>query len=376
MYRWFLTVAVGFFVFAFVPDAKAVIILFLENPFDESKALEAIREDKRVLAFRRDIDGFSDGLLRLKERDFHALFGKPVEKKSEEYTMSIAGPRCLGLSGLHYTDPKKNKDHIDFHCLDDHGGVEIYYQINGETPAAIILYFRIDKDFPRLRSAKGLDNRLCWERQHFTRLVRYFESRQRVVFEWEVDEAAERKLYQDEESLDLKVKLAAWIKAGERACYRLASKPGTEYSRPEWKWYGPGNRLLWQARHDRGFKGAEALASEFIRFHPNGNPARKESGWPEIQVIWWYREDGTLVRCEGGSQRQGRWRAIDWTWYDKSGKDIRCERDTNGDGLPDTLKGKPLAVKDSWAIHPNLIPKDNTLPELRERRVPLRKISE
>ncbi len=272
--------------------------------------------------------------------------------------------------------PRKNQDHVDFHRLSDHGGIEIYYQIDGVTPTAVVLYFRVDRGFPRLKSAKDLENRLCWERQHFNRLVRQFEVRRRAVFEWEVDEEAESKLYQDEESPDLKAKLAAWTRAGERSGYRLVAEAETEHSRPKWKWYGRGNRLLWQARHDRGFKGVEALASEFIRFHPNGKPARKEGGWPEIDRIWWYREEGTPIRCEDGSRQRGRWRPFDWTWYDKDGKGFRCEKDTNGDGIPDTVNDKPLAVKDSWAVYPHLIPKEYTLTELRGRKVPIRKIPE
>jgi hypothetical protein len=234
----------------------------------------------------------------------------------------------------------------------------------------------VERDFPPLKSAKGLENRLCWEQQHFRRLVRYWEARRRLVFEWEVDEEAESKLYQDEETPDLKAKLAAWTKAGAQRGYRLVGEPLTEDSRPEWKWYGPGNRLLWQARHDRGFSGVKALPSEFIRFHPNGKPARKEEGWPEIYRIWWYRQDGTTLRCEDGSRQHGRWRPIDWTWYDKSGKGLRCEKDSNGDGIPDLVNEKPLAVKDSWAIRPRLIPKEYTNAELHGRRVPIRKIPE
>jgi hypothetical protein len=65
---------------------------------------------------------------------------------------------------------------------------------------------------------------------------------------------------------------------------------------------------------------------------------------------------------------------IDWTFYDREGKGFRSEKDTNGDGIPDTVNDRPLAVQDSWAIHPELIPKECTLPELGGRRVPVRRI--
>jgi hypothetical protein len=374
MPRWLLAIGIVLLGFPFIPDARAVIIWVLHNPFDDWKALDAVRGDQRVLTFGKELDEFIHRLLPLKERDFHALFGKTVRNGSEEYALSVAGPRGVALSGIRSADPRMNKDHTDFHRVGDDGGIEVYYQTDGRTPAAIVLYFRVDRGFLRLKSAKELESRLGWERQHFSHMVRHFEARRRAVFEWEIDEKEEGKLYQGEDSPDLKVKLAAWMKAGERAGFRFVAEPETEHTRPEWKWYGPGNRLVWQARHDRGFKGAEALASEFIRFYPNGNPARKDGGWPEIYATWWYREDGTPVRCEGGSRQRGRWRPTDWTFYDKDGKAFRSEKDTNGDGIPDTVHDRPLAVKNSWAIHPELIPKECTLPELGGRRVPVRRI--
>ncbi len=107
MYRWFLAVGVVLLGFPFVSDVRAVILMFLDNPFDEGKALDAARGDKRVLAFRREMDEFSDRLGLLKERDFHTLFGKPERKKRQEYALSIAGPSGLILSGLRYADSTK-----------------------------------------------------------------------------------------------------------------------------------------------------------------------------------------------------------------------------------------------------------------------------
>ena len=73
---------------------------------------------------------------------------------------------------------------------------------------------------------------------------------------------------------------------------------------------------------------------------------------------------------------------IVWEWLDENQNEVRSERDTNGDGLPDRY-GKmdsprtpllPLSVDLSWAVHPELIPESLRVPDQESRRVPIRRI--
>ena len=73
-------------------------------------------------------------------------------------------------------------------------------------------------------------------------------------------------------------------------------------------------------------------------------------------------------------------------WYDARGKVVRSELDDNGDGIPDWFSseepkhfgdvledGKTLKLDESWAIHPELIPKESRILNQSDRRVPIRK---
>jgi hypothetical protein len=174
------------------------------------------------------------------------------------------------------------------------------------------------------------------------------------------------------------------LRWGEQQGYRLDHSPAMDKETPRWSWY-QGDKLVAEAYHDRGFKGSEGKPSSFILYRSDGTRLRDETGWPSLDMVRWYRPDGTMVRYESGSLHKESWRPTTWGWYTKEGKAVRSEWDTNGDGVPDTYRegafyerdpGLPLAVERSWAVHPELIPQEFSIPGQSDRRVPLRKIKQ
>jgi hypothetical protein len=367
-----------------LPSAtRAVIFRLLRDPQDDAAVVREAQEGKQVIAFRREVEAVTGRMLHWKERDFRALFGKPVAPEEREYAMMCTEARVIGLSGLRYADEKLNKDHTDTHLLGTGGRIDVYYGIDGETPVHVHYYLKVDKDFVKLDRIGNLQKRLAWERPRFGDLAKNVEKRWREVVVWEVDPEKEKVQYQGIDSGDFNVKLKALLRWGEKHGYQLQHRPASGEATPRWEWLHEG-KLMAEAYHDRGFKGDEGSPCYFLLYRPDGTRLRDEGGWPSLDTVRWYRPDGkTMVRCEHGSMRQQSWRPTTWCWYGKDGKAVRSEWDTNGDGVPDRYRddefykkdpGLPLAVERSWAVHPELIPEEMSIPGQAERRVPLRKI--
>src|SRR5579864_5943685 len=169
--------ALAFITLAFLaPKSHSIIITFLEDEFDNREAILACRDNKEVKEFGRKIDEFRKRLYQLRERDFVALFGKSSAKPPGTYAMPVAQPRGLALSGLRHADEKLNKDHIEFYQVGPFAGIQVYYGINGASPAAILFYFVADDAFPRL-GKNNLTKRLLWDQQRWNRFAEFFEKR-------------------------------------------------------------------------------------------------------------------------------------------------------------------------------------------------------
>ncbi len=364
-----------------VTEARGVIVLVLWDDCDDRDAILAVRDVQAVKAFRQRMDKFTNRLRVLKEKDIVALFGKPTTKPAKTFAMPVAQPRTIALSGIRYADHRLNKDHSEFYTIGDFAGIEVYYAIDGETPAAILLYFQRDGKFPKL-AKDNLDKRLAWEQERLKKLVAAFEKRWAIVFVWEIDTDQEKNLYQGMDSGDFAVKLQAMMRWGKQQGYRLDHWPAKDDETPRWSWYR-GDKLMAEAYHDRGFKGVEGKPCCFILYGSDGKRVRDESGWPSLHAIRFYRVDGTMVRYESGSLHEGNWRPRTWSWHSKKGKAVRSEFDTNSDGVPDSYREGAfhergpllsLAVEKSWAVHPEFIPEEFRIPGQADRRVPLRKI--
>jgi hypothetical protein len=354
--------------------AGAVIFTLLDDEFDDSGRIREVRDRPEVQAARAKLDEYKRGLLRLKERDFVAMFGKAQPQPAKAYAMPVAQARGLALSGLRHGDPAMNKDHTDFYVVPGAGALEVYYQIDGESPAAIVVYLPVDSTFPRL-TERNLAERLAWDADRVDRLEARTRARFELAFPWEVDRAELARLTAGDFETNAGRKLAAWVASGEALGYTCRHEPGSI----EWKWYDNNGRLAREALCSPQAGGA----ATFNWYRATGDPLREE---------WFDHPTGELTaRRWGGPGGNVRYETRgSWCWYDRAGKAARLEWDDNGDGIPDWYvaaadglehcadrrameKRRPLTVPASWAVHPELIPPESRVPDQPGLRVPVRR---
>jgi hypothetical protein len=402
----------------------AQVFVAVEDAYDDRSVIAAIQSDPALIAWQHEVKLFHDRLLKLKERDFLTLLGAPsnhldsrfaeheerntwvtaflqrFRRADTEFAMLSTEPRMLGLSGLHYADPTLNKDHMDTHRVAGIARFDIFYGLDGTTPAGVRFYLTVDSAFVKLDHVSKLERRLTWEQERFRQIVGAFERRWREVFGWEIDEEREKQQYQGIDSGDVNEKLQALIKWGEEHAWRPQHSPG------RWTWY-KGSTLVAEAfgghadpgraydfrlyGHDgkRMWERKRAKDEPDTADEPDSDTGSIERGDQadnkgQITMVRWSRPNGPLVRLEHGSLRPSSWRPNRWAWYDVKGKAVRSEWDDNGDGIPDSYQdgdphernpGSPLSVEHSWAIHPELIPAAYAIPDQEKRRVHIRKIA-
>ncbi len=357
--------------------AHAVIFTFLDDEFDDTRLVREARDRWPVKTVDRRIESFERSLYRFKERDFAALFDKPQAKPEKTYAMPVAQARGLMLSGIRYSDPAMNKNHTDFHVLPGVAGLEVYYHIDGETPAVVLVYLPVDAAFPRLTET-NLPQRLAWDTAGLDRLAAHLDSRLKAVFPYEVDRAEVANIETGDFSADPAERLRSWTASGSALGYTLREEVSPE-GRKDWKWYGADDRR--PAREaSRGL--GDGPPTYFKWLHPNGGERRSE-GFDATGVLVcrrWCQDDTRNIRYETG---------VSWCWYGLDGKVVRFEWDDNGDGLPDLYvtaedgirhtgdeeamkKRKELRLTESWAVNPALIPEECRIPDQPGLRVPVR----
>ena len=347
-------------------------ILDLEEEFDDQKAIDAVMTAPDVAALRVELDALKGRLIQMKERNMLALFGEPAAKPEKTYALPVGQSRMLALSDFRFADEAANRDHVEFHTAGDAGAVQVYYPVDGISPEAVVVYLRADDAFPKL-TGDNLAARVDWERDKLKKLIDFLDARRAEVFVWEIDPEAEAELYEGDYAVDPKVKLKAWLEAGNELNYRYTyrSLPGERHL-----WHGFGGAMT---REGKGPKHKDL--DTFIWYQEDGKrELRGERGRRLVSEWRWFRP-GTdqLVRTE--ASKTGDWRPDEWVWYDENSEPIRTEWDDNGDGIPDWVKGPAaevqeqlLAPADSWAVHPDLIPEANRITDQPERRVPVRRI--
>jgi hypothetical protein len=238
----------------------------------------------------------------------------------------------VGLPGIRSTDPKMNKDHTEFYRLGDTAGLTIFYSTDGVTPTAIVVFFRADNSFTRL-TRDNLKDRLAWDRMRLKQLTEHLERRRAAVFVWEVDPEAEKKMYRDDFSRDPKAKLAAWKASGKKLGLRYQHEPDSHRH----CWYRPDGTLAREAYAGHG----RPEPTTFIWRHKDGlSEFRGECVGGETIHSWRWCRPGTTfnIRYEI-CYRCGR--PDNWGWYDRNGKLVRSEWDSNGDGVPDWFAEGP-----------------------------------
>jgi len=135
-------------------EARAVVHVLILDPVDDSSLVAAVSGQKSVKEFAAEIDVFRRTLTAGKKGRIEALLGQPARRPDGDYAMPVAQPRGFLMSGVGHGDAR-DKDHTAFYPVGDFAGVEVWYGVDGETPAFAFLYFRVDKAFPRLREVKG-----------------------------------------------------------------------------------------------------------------------------------------------------------------------------------------------------------------------------
>src|SRR5262249_45186653 len=133
---------------------RAVIFLMIHDPVDDHFLVDAVSGQKPVKEFAAEIRALEQTLTANKRGTIEKLFGKPAKKPEKDFAMPVAQPRMFGISGIRSADEKKNKDHTEFHPVGDFAGIEVWYGIDGETPSFALLYFKVDKTFPKLKKVE------------------------------------------------------------------------------------------------------------------------------------------------------------------------------------------------------------------------------
>ena len=354
--------------------SPAVIFVLLEDEFDDRGLVDEVRDRPAVKKHEEALEAFREKLYRLKEKDLIAFFGPAQRMPAKTYAMPVAQHRGLGLSGLTYEGAKR---HTDFYAVKDVVGLEVYYGNDGETPMAVVFYFPVDKDFPKL-TADNLDKRLAWDQDHLDRLLKHYEQRRPDVFPWEIDREELARFHQGDFSVDAAKKLEAWFATAKALGYTYKYVENIRGHH----WYGSDGRLVRSATHGR--PGGPPGVFTWHRSEPNQSEIRQESFETPTHIgRRWQRPNGPgNIRWESPSI---------WHWYGLDGsKPVRMEWDDNGDGIPDwyvtgddgtgyTLdekaiaKRKPLKVEASWAVDPKLIPEASRIPDQPDLRLPLRR---
>ena len=363
----------------------AVVIVPTRDPYDDRDVVHKIADNPQVVAFHRESDAFRNRLLGWKERDFLALFGPPVDASKGDEALMVGEPRVLALPGLHSDNPNDNKDHTHAYQVANVGRLLVYFGNDGKSPVYVLFYLKTDKDFIKLDRVANIEKRLSWERPRFARLVMEVNRRWRQAVVWEVDTEQQAGQFQGRESGDFTTKLRALERWGKDKGYTLNYRAPDEDASPSWSWH-QGDVLMAEACHDRGFRGNKATPCHFAFYRADGSLLRDERGWPYLEMICWFRQNGEAVAfVELGTLRDGVWRRTEWSWYNKRGEIVRTEKDSNGDGIPDVYGNSDLAdheperlltVDRSWAVNPGLIPVELRNLGQPERRLPLRRIPE
>jgi hypothetical protein len=157
---------------------RAEELIVLGDDFGFATSIADVAKDSRVIKMREEVAKVAKSIEALKEPEIVKLLGKSIKMPENRLALSVGQDPILTLSGRRYRNPAQNKDHIDFYALGDYAGVEVYYDIDGRTPAAVVVYFAVDREFVRI-SKENLAKRLDWEKARLERLAKLINEKGR-----------------------------------------------------------------------------------------------------------------------------------------------------------------------------------------------------
>jgi hypothetical protein len=151
----------------FVSIASGTVVKHLFDPADDIDQVLAAAEDDRVQAYREDLERLERWLLARKQPAIIDLLGKPDKQPTgQSYSMPVGQVRAIHMSGFGWP----GKHHADFHPIGNVGAVEVWYDLDGETPIAAVVYLARDDGYLKL-SKGNLTRRLAWDRRRLRELV-------------------------------------------------------------------------------------------------------------------------------------------------------------------------------------------------------------
>lgn len=129
--------------------AFGIIVTILHDAVDDRWLILSVQGQDDVRKFNEELNKFQQTLWPFKEREIEDLLGKHTRREGA-YAMPVAQARTIARSGLRYGDATLNKDHVASYAIGDYAGIDVWYGIDGETPHFALLYFKVDKTFPKL----------------------------------------------------------------------------------------------------------------------------------------------------------------------------------------------------------------------------------
>ena len=154
---------------------------------DDRSLVGAVSEQEPVKRMKKDLEAFEKTFLSCNDKEIEKLLGKPIPRAAKAYAMPVAQARRYFMSGIISSN---SKFHNEFYSVEDFAGIEVRYGSDGETPVFVILYFKVDKAFPKLTEFErkpaekqeklpdpvtNIDERLKWDRERFDKLVKHVE---------------------------------------------------------------------------------------------------------------------------------------------------------------------------------------------------------
>jgi len=370
----------------FAESIPAQIGVGLENGANDAISLFS---DSRAADLTQRTKALRNRMTKWEEADFIALFGAPIYRDNSigaslspggDFAKLSSEARGLGLPGLRNINDKN--DHSDLYDIQPYGRIEVFFGSTG-TPVFVAYFLKIDAEFVVLKDESSIDKRLAWERPRFDALTREIDAHWRRYVEWEVDRDQQKKPLQGLRSTDPSEVWQAFQDWGKRAGYRVVSDLSTA-DRLYWRWYD-GNRIVGEAT--RYLSGTTSDDIDLRLLRADGITIKVSSGPHRFNLIQWLRPDGTTIRIDSQALTDlpnSEWPGMygQWSWSDIRGENIRRERDTNGDGLPDKFwetgmtadTSLPLTVERSWIVNSNLIPEQSRVPDQESYRLPIRRI--
>jgi hypothetical protein len=242
--------------------ARADEEIFLKDEFDDKKVIVDIRDRKDVKEFAATMDEFTGTIGRYKERDILAMFGKPAKRPEKEYALPCCELRGFSLSFVRHGD--LDRDRKEFYKVEDFAAFEVYYDVDGISPAAVIVYGKVDGKFTPLTNAKDLPQRLAWDIERLQRLKKWYRVKRREVFQWEVDDEALKKQLEGDESPDLAEKFKSWMETSAKEGCQLRTNAGKPGEIPYWSWVKDDGTFARMACVDEAWKpGRKAIPTMF-----------------------------------------------------------------------------------------------------------------